>query len=536
MSGRYSIFIALALVLSLGAAASAQSLPILPVPEPQPFPAISAPVQALAWAAEPDETGTPGGGPTSTEPTGPAREEPTAESSAEPPANQQAAPKSDAEKQKALAAAAAAAYKGMYYDNQFDYLLDPAYRDWHLGESLKRNCVGGVGVLDIGGEYRARYHHEQNMRGLSLTGRDDDFLLHRTRLYGNLELGDRVRIFAEMIDATSEFEDFAPRLIEENRADMLNLFGDYMLLDGGNGELWVRAGRQELLYGAQRTVSPLDWANTRRTFEGYKMFWRGADWDIDAFWVRPMNLLREEFDTPDQSQQFTGIYSTYKGVEKQKFDLYYLYLGEDDAPTAFQFNTAGLRWEAEYGRWLVETEMAYQFGEYGAADHSEGAFTIGLGRKLAGMPWKPVLWAYYDWASGDEVIGNGYHHLFPLGHRYLGYMDLFGRRNIQDLNFLLTAKPKDRLTLTAWWHMFWLQDRDDVPYTVTMAPEVPTPGGSKELGQEIDLVADWAISPRQNLLLGYSHFFSGDFYSTNPSPPVYDGDADFFYTQYSLRF
>jgi hypothetical protein len=31
---------------------------------------------------------------------------------------------------------------------------------------------------------------------------------------------------------------------------------------------YVRVGRQELLYGSQRLISTLDWANTRRTFQG----------------------------------------------------------------------------------------------------------------------------------------------------------------------------------------------------------------------------------------------------------------------------
>jgi hypothetical protein len=69
-----------------------------------------------------------------------------------------------------------------------------------------------------------------------------------------------------------------------------------------------------------------------------------------------------------------------------------------------------------------------------------------------------------------------------------------------------------------------------------MRPSVPTPGGSQYLGQELDLTAAWAISPRTHLLLGYSHFFAGDFYTTNPWPPPFAGDADFFYTQLSVRF
>src|SRR5688572_32460769 len=44
----------------------------------------------------------------------------------------------------------------------------------------------------------------------------------------------------------------------------LNLFADALISDYGSGEWWGRVGRQELLYGEQRLISPLDWANTRR--------------------------------------------------------------------------------------------------------------------------------------------------------------------------------------------------------------------------------------------------------------------------------
>ncbi|MCA9208087.1 MAG: hypothetical protein KDA55_07005, partial [Planctomycetales bacterium] len=35
----------------------------------------------------------------------------------------------------------AGAYKPVFYDNDFSYLCDPCYCDWHLGEALKRNCL-----------------------------------------------------------------------------------------------------------------------------------------------------------------------------------------------------------------------------------------------------------------------------------------------------------------------------------------------------------------------------------------------------------
>ncbi len=441
----------------------------------------------------------------------------------------------DPAKRKALAKAVAGAYKGLYYDNKFDYLRDPCYNDWHLGESGKRLPVGRFGTFDIGGEYRLRYHGERNMRGLGLTGRDDSFLLHRFRLYANLELGDRFRAYAEGIDAHSNYEVFGPRPIEENRTELQNLFGDVKLWEGGRGDAWARVGRQELLYGAERTVSPLDWANTRRTFEGYNVMWQGRKWDIDAFYVNPISPVNGRLDTPDQSREFWGVYSSYKAWKHTQAEFYFLRLDESER-TPFNFNTFGTRLKAERGVWLGEFEGGYQFGDFGAADHSTGAFTTGLGRKFPGVTWTPALWLYYDWAEGDDVQGNGYHHMFPLSHKYLGFMDLFGRRNIQDLNVLLTAQPRKKLKLLAWWHTFWLQRGDDVPYTVVMTPYVATPGGSKELGQEIDLVAKYKITPRSDILFGYSHFFSGDWFSTNPSPAAFDGDADFYYTQFAMKF
>ena len=62
------------------------------------------------------------------------------------------------------------------------------------------------------------------------------------------------------------------------------------------------------------------------------------------------------------------------------------------------------------------------------------------------------------------------------------------------------------------------------------------PGGSQYLGQELDLTATYNINARMSLLLGYSHFWSGSWFNTNPSALPFRGDADFFYTQYHFNF
>ena len=80
-----------------------------------------------------------------------------------------AAPCEECEKQAsktkdALNAAMKDAYKGVFYTNDFSYLRNPAYDGPHFaGDSFKGLMDG---KLDLGGEYRSRYHHESNMRGL----------------------------------------------------------------------------------------------------------------------------------------------------------------------------------------------------------------------------------------------------------------------------------------------------------------------------------------------------------------------------------
>lgn len=465
-----------------------------------------------------------------------------------------AAPDADAKKKAAelkkkkadLKKAVATAYKPLFFDNKFDYLCNPLYNDWHLGEGLKRKPFGDIGVWDIGGQYRARVHHEQNMRGLGLTGRDDTFLLHRTRLYGNLQMNN-ARVFVEGIDAESNYENFAPRGIEVNRMDLLNCFVDLKVLDLCEGDVYLRGGRQELLYGAQRLISPLDWANTRRNFDGLKMFYSGKDWNFDAFMTRPVVVSPHDFDSLDERQTFSGAYAQYKGVKDQTLDLYWLHYQNANArffpndpfnlPNGLYTQTVGSRWTGSDDDLLWDFEGGYQFGDNrDDSARSAGFWMAGLGKKID-SEWKPTVWAYYDWASGGNSVGTrkGFDHLFPLGHRYHGFMDLYARSNIQTPNILVEVQPAEKLKVMMWYHYFFLQNKNDGPYNVNMAPFSTSAPGSADLGHEIDWLFTYSLDVRTEIQFGYSHFFAGRYYKTTPGLP-YTGDANFLYTQFQTNF
>ncbi|MCH5372569.1 MAG: alginate export family protein [Planctomycetes bacterium] len=417
---------------------------------------------------------------------------------------------------------------------------------------MKRMCVTPWMTVDVGGQYRVRLHDERHMRNepttdlgipgpprpvLGLSNADDDFVLHRTRLYVNTEIGQRLRVYAEMLDAVGQYEDYTPRPIEENRLELQNLFIDVVAIQGASGDLTARVGRQEIALGSQRLVSPLDWANTRRTFEGARLLSKGENWDVDGLWVRPMRRIVEDLDPPDLTRQLYGVYSTYKGLVHDKLDLYWL--AYDDSLVGFRYDTVAARFYGGRKAWLYEAEGGFQFGTNpDNSDHSAGFFTLGLGHKFSDVAWTPTIWAYYDWASGDNTVGNGFNHYEPLAHKYLGFMDFFGRRNIETPNLQLTLQPHKKLQLLVWYYYFRLQNGNDVPYSVVMTPYAGLTSGTgvRDLGHEIDLTATWSMTARTDLLLGYSHFFAGDFYDSVPFAAALPNNADFFYTQFTVNF
>jgi hypothetical protein len=443
-------------------------------------------------------------------------------------------------KQEDLKKQVATAHKGVYFNNDFSYVLDPAYKGYQLGDRFKRNKFLSEGMYDIGGEYRLRQHSENNIRGLGLTGVDDDFLLRRMRLYGNFEVNKNVRVFAEMIDAKSDFENNRPRAIEVNEYDVLNLFADAKLWSDGDRSITARAGRQELLLGDQRLISPLDWANTRRTFDGYRVTTKSKNLIMDGFYTHPVIVDEIRFDSPDFRQELMGLYWSYTGFEDETLDFYAIRYNNASGTDNFDYNTLGTRLNGSEGNQLYDIEVMFQGGtNTDGSAHEAASYTAGLGRKLHALSdWNPIWWCYFDWASGSDQRGasNGFHHLFPLAHKYNGFMDLFGRRNLGDANTFLTFKPSKKLTMLMWYHYFFLANGDDTPYNIAMRPfnAVNTPS-SRDLGHELDLLGTYAISPRQSLVMGYSHFWAGKYYSLTAGVPSRD-DADFLYSQWSIAY
>jgi len=438
-------------------------------------------------------------------------------------------------------------WKGVFYDNDFSFLCNPDYDGPFLwGENLKLIPLAG-GCFSTGGELRYRLMDYVNQFRNPYPATNTYSLL-RWRHYFDYQATDYARFYLEGIEAVIDGNTLPPTPIDVDEWDLLNAFVDLRVGFLWDNPVWFRYGRQELLYGAQRLISPLDWSNTRRTFEGFKLFMHGEDWDVDAFATRPNRVFPTRFDQPNFQQIFSGLWATYKANKPNVLDLYALYYANDGMPD-FDRTTIGSRWYSTspvkdgcgqvHHTWLAEVQGSYQFGRQTTDDVQAGMFTAGLGYQFNSLPWSPTVWTYYDWASGDRDPGDGqdntFNQLFPLGHYYLGFFDGIGRQNIIDYNIQIKAQPTKKLSLLIWQHFFNLASINDAVYTASGFAFVPAgTAGSKNVGNELDLLLKYEINPNMDILIGNSWFWNGPALTEATTPRLFDGRL--FYTQLTIRY
>lgn len=144
-----------------------------------------------------------------------------------------------------------------------------------------------------------------------------------------------------------------------------------------------------------------------------------------------------------------------------------------------------------------DLEGAYQFGEVGAGDIDAFMIASELGYRLGELSGSPRLHVGFDYASGDESPGGDvetFNQLFPLGHAYLGYIDIVGRQNIIDLNAGATMTPLESTTMRLTGHLLWRAEDTDALYNA--GGGVVRAGGlgvDDEVGAELDLRSNTSL-------------------------------------------
>src|SRR6185503_5210485 len=305
--------------------------------------------------------------------------------------------------------------------------------------------------------------------------------------------------------------------------------------------LSLQIGRQEMLYGDERYIGISDWSNTGRSFDAARLRFENELFWVDAFTGRQVVPRDEYFNVPNDYDWFSGLYgSTRKLLPWQDTDLYLLARNVGaQAPNALapgipgtpssarDIYTAGTRWKSvpgQLGSWDYVFEATGQFGSInqGGVRRDHRGFAV---NGTGGYTWKnawgaPRVAAGYDFGSGDSDPTDGRNEtlelLFGTNHRPYGLMDLFGLRNMHIPRAGVGLKPVKDLTVSLDWLGFWLADTADFLYPESGSGRNANgygrnPTFDAQVGNEVELVANWRVASWGNLQTGYGHFFVGEY-------------------------
>lgn len=397
---------------------------------------------------------------------------------------------------------------------------------------VKLSSDGDVWV-SFGGrvESRIEYWRSFNFGAPPTADHDDSFVVSRGLAHADLHVGDRFRLFVEGKSAQATDRDLpgGRRDLDMDTLDLQQAFAD-VLLPVGEGTLLLRPGRQMLMFGAQRLISPLPWGNALRTWEGLTAEWRQGPWSVTGIATSFVPVDKTHFNDPDDDVKLYGVYAT-KAPPKGGHGIDLFVLGSE-RPAVSLNGTSGDEERTTFGARVFgpagkgvdyEVEAAWQTGEIGAEDIAAWSIASQVGWKPEGWAGAPRLFLGIDAASGDDTPGGDsktFYPLFPLGHAYFGYIDAVGRQNVVDASIGGKWALSSATSLSLGVHSLHLMETEDALYN---AGGGATRSGfnSREIGTEFDLTVDTRVDRHAAVHAGYSRFFAGDALSeTGPSEDI----------------
>lgn len=389
----------------------------------------------------------------------------------------------------------------------------------------------------------------------------DAFALTRALLSADVHAGRNVRFFAQAKSALSTRRSLAGgrRPSDVDELDVHQLFAELATAKRGpsGGVFVLRGGRLELAYGRERLVSALDWANTKRSFDGVTAaFTRGSGGAkgaaaITAFWARPVVVIPYRADRRDPTTSLFGVYGTMQpGRLGVGADLYWIGQARDSGTIVWngtagqeRRHTLGLRmWVPTRGRSAVdlEGETAVQFGSMGSNDIRAFMFAGQAGYVFRQVKRSPRAYVNVDYASGDPSPGGNvgtFSQLNPQPHPFLGFADIAGRQNIVDLSGGASLQLWRAVSGAADYHYFRRASVRDAFYALPGFVARPAGyGSSPSIASEVDLSVRWPVSAHRLLLAGWSHVFPGAFITEGGRASGADSPIDFLYlmAQYTM--
>lgn len=389
----------------------------------------------------------------------------------------------------------------------------------------------GSASIGFGGQLRLRGEWASDFMLSDQPENTDSFGLLRALLHADVRANRFLRAFVEGKQAMVFSRDLpgGERPLDRDEWDVQNAFVDLLCCGSPALGVTLRVGRQELLMGSQRLLSPLDWANTRRTFDGGRLIARSTDLTADLFVTRPVPVRLVRPNAADSLTLFWGASVRPTVVNPAiGWEMYLLGLNQEVVTFAGRTGehdrfTLGSRVTGMIGSTgtRFDLEGGYQFGSLADSDVRAWFVASDLTYSAASLPLRPGFTLGLDYSSGDADPGDGvagtFHQLYPLGHAYAGYMDLLGRQNLVEARAVVSSTPIPPVTLRAALHHFLRAEKGDAVYNVGGGVFRPAAGDERSIGSEINVTAGYRLDAHTRMEVGFGHFRPGSFMTGNGS-------------------
>lgn len=222
------------------------------------------------------------------------------------------------------------------YNDNFGCLNNDTFHKKGV-EKLKYIHLSKEPNISFGGEIREQYQYYNNPNfGDMQPGFIKDYtsqLMQRVMLHTNIELGNKLRIFAQL---GSAFRFFNPNMatpeIDENKLSVHQAFIDFHFQ-----KRWMlRLGRQEISYANHRLLTFREGPNTRLAFDAGVVKYNVEKRNMDVFILSPVISKPGVFDDQSAKDVIAGFYATENIIPK-KLLLDYYFLNLNTARRKYNF-------------------------------------------------------------------------------------------------------------------------------------------------------------------------------------------------------
>ncbi|MCD8043082.1 MAG: alginate export family protein [Tannerellaceae bacterium] len=279
--------------------------------------------------------------------------------------------------------------------------------------------------------------------------------------------------------------------------------------------LFMKFGRQSLVYDDERILGSLDWNVSGRFHDALKMGYEDN--------LNKLHLILS-FNQNDEHRIDNTYYASGAQPYKSMQTLWYQHLFSSRFKTSLLFMNLGLQEENVDKTWFMQTMGANLNYAYDGLQVN-GTFYYQSGKTKAGQSISAFMWsvnggyqftpewrvnAGVDFLSGADS-GSGKHKAFdPLygtHHKFYGAMDYFYASafvdgynpGLCDTQLGVSYKASPTVNVSLNYHYF--TTAANVYDTATLEKQ------DKGLGSEIDLQVDWNIMKDVRLSAGYSTMF-----------------------------